>query len=99
MKASLCEEAPIEERNGELFIRVPATSIRGSGFCWLPGEAISPVKKRMDEEGKVKRNTAFLIARVGQSDAIYPCRCFITLPGGDMAATLGPALAANTVSG
>ena len=89
MKANVCRESNIEKRNGELFIRVPGANVRGGIMCWLPGEAITPVKEMMDDDGKVRPGSAFLVVEARTNDQIYECRDFITFPGGDMVVTIG----------
>ena len=88
MRASVCENSCVEKRNGELFIRVPGSNVRGI-MCWLPRGAINPAKAMMDDSGKVKPGSAFLVVEARASDQIYECRDFITFPGGDMVVTIG----------
>lgn len=90
MRVNVCRDGDIEEANGELFIKVPDSSIRGGGMCWLPPKAGDLVKEtRMQENGRVPRGTVFVIVKLAHQDAVYPCRDFITFPGGDVAALLG----------
>lgn len=88
-RVNVCKDSCVEKRNEELFIRVPGSSVRGGIMCWLPEEAVDPVKNMMDNDGKVRAGTAFLIVETRGDDQIYECRDFITFPGGSMVATVG----------